>query len=429
MRRKNNLFILILFSVLVLSCGKRETRTALSSSVIDSLMQVSSTEGFQPYSGNPVIEPGSEGSWDAGALGSMTVLKVGDTFHIYYEAWGVRTEKLWDALEYETLQIGHATSKDGIHWTKDPKNPVLSRGGEGEWDETGVWDPYVIYEDSVFKMWYGGGGGRKPNWGWAFAVSKDGSSFEKKGLIGTNNQSDVEDAHVVHDKESGFYYLYYWHPYEEGEALFCATSPTDTGFDFSKSAMADIEGDSSFWKKFGQVLKNEEGWHMFYSNYIPPYGRESIVRYATSEDGIHWQAKNKGLLYGLDADVMQVDGGLYLMAYGPKNHFDRKDADIRIAVYNGKLSGLASKPSIMSENEPASIAGKKFTIELGEEGLYELHFKSDGEVVVSDEVGYSFNAVYKCEGENVHIMGEDFELEGTYDGQQLQLKKQFESEK
>jgi predicted GH43/DUF377 family glycosyl hydrolase len=110
----------------------------------------------------------------------MTILKVEDTFHIYHEAWGVRSEKEWDAAEYETLQIGHATSKDGILWIKDPNNPVLRQGGKGEWDETGVWDPYVIYEDGLFKMWYGGGGGRKPNIGWAYAESKDGTHFEKK---------------------------------------------------------------------------------------------------------------------------------------------------------------------------------------------------------------------------------------------------------
>ena len=99
---------------------------------------------------------------------------------MYYEAWGVRSLKEWDAAEYESLQVGHATSRDGIHWTKDPQNPVLPQGTEGQWDETGTWDPYVIYEDGLFKMWYGGGGGSMPNFGWAYAVSKDGTHFEKK---------------------------------------------------------------------------------------------------------------------------------------------------------------------------------------------------------------------------------------------------------
>jgi len=205
----NNLLIISLLFIMFFSCNERKINTEMDPSVIESLKKMASTDGFNPYDGNPVLTTGTESSWDAGALGSMTILKVGDTFHLYYEAWGKRSEKEWDASEYETLQIGHAISKDGIHWTKDPDNPVLEQGGKGEWDETGVWDPYVIYENGIFKMWYGGGGGRKPNFGWAYATSTDGTNFKKQGLIGKNNRSGVEDVHVVHDIESGLYYLYY----------------------------------------------------------------------------------------------------------------------------------------------------------------------------------------------------------------------------
>lgn len=392
--------------------------------VLAGLKNVASTDGFRPYDGNPIIDTGPEGSFDAGALGSMSVLFVDGLFHIYYEAWGVRSEKEWDAAEYETLQIGHATSRDGIHWMKDPKNPVLKQGDSGEWDETGVWDPYVIYEDGIFKMWYGGGGGRKPNFGWAYAVSKDGTYFEKKGLIGTNNRSGVEDVHVVHDRESGLYYLYYWHGHEGGEDLFCVTSPTETDFDFSQSVIIKIEGDDSFWCKFGQVLKNEEGWHMFYSNYIPPHGRKSIVRYATSKDGIHWQAKNKRLIFGLDGDVLQIADDLYLMAYAPENHFDKKDADIRIALYNGTLTTLASKPAYVELPVPAAIAGQKLTVNLGDDGSHRFYFKPDGEVIITieeDEEDYTFNAYYEKKGDAVYIMGEGVDLTGIYDGQTLRL--------
>ncbi|MHC4271060.1 MAG: hypothetical protein ACYST2_01955, partial [Planctomycetota bacterium] len=64
---------------------------------------LASTAAFKPYHGNPVVTMGEKGEWDAGALGSMTVLKVGDTFHMYYESWGVRSEADWDASEYESL--------------------------------------------------------------------------------------------------------------------------------------------------------------------------------------------------------------------------------------------------------------------------------------------------------------------------------------
>ncbi len=51
---------------------------------------------WKAYDGNPVLSVGETDAWDAGALGSMSVLKVGDTFHMYYEAWGVRSDAVWD---------------------------------------------------------------------------------------------------------------------------------------------------------------------------------------------------------------------------------------------------------------------------------------------------------------------------------------------
>lgn len=428
----------IIFSILIagmfFSCTNTGKKTGADTSekphdvdatVISSLKDIASTEGFKQYENNPVLKTGPEDSWDAGALGSMTIIKVGEVFHIYYEAWGSRSDKEWNAAEYETLAIGHATSKDGIHWEKDPNNPVVPQGKEGEWDATGVWDPFVIYEDGLFKMWYGGGGGRYPNYGWAYAVSEDGSNFEKKGLIGKNNCSAVEDVHVVKDKETGLYHLYYWHGNNDGEHLYCVTSHTETDFDFGESVIVNIEGDDSFWKKFGHVLKNDEGWHIFYSNFIPPHGRESIVRYATSEDGINWQAKNKRLIYGLDADVLRVADDLYLMTYAPKNHFDKKDADIRIAAYNGTLTELASKPPFVETGEPVAIAGKKITVTL-EERPHKFYFKPDGEVIITElesEDQYTFNAYYEQKGDSVLIHGEGFDVTAKFDHNKFSIEK------
>jgi len=427
---RNKHIVVVLLIVLVCGCTSTEK---IDHAVSNALIEIASKDGFKPYKGNPVITMGPEGSFDAGALGSMTIIQVKGVFHIYYEAWGVRSKKEWDAAEYETLQIGHATSTDGINWTKDPNNPVLKLGSKSEWDETGVWDPYVIYEDGLFKMWYGGGGGRKPNIGWAYAESKDGSSFTKKGLIGTNNRSEVEDVHVVHDRTEGLYYLYYWHGNEDVEHLYCVTSPTEKGFDFSESVKVDIAGDNSFWCKFGHVLKNEEGWHLFYSNYIAPHGKNSIVRYATSEDGINWQAKNKSLIYGLDADVLQVSSDLYMMAYAPENHFDKKDADIRIALYNGKLSELPGKPPQVDSIAPSSITGKSFHVDLGEEGAFNMTFQQDGEVVMRELDNnidpWRFNGFYVQQGDSIFIQGESMmDLAGIYDGKELHLQLRGNSE-
>ncbi len=330
---------------LYLLCSCSENKALLTNnvsdvnpSVLDSLKQLASTVGFKPYEANPVLRPGPEGTWDAGALGSMSVLKVGDVFHMYYEAWGVRSEKKWSAEEYESLQIGHATSRDGVRWTKDLQNPVLPQGTGSEWDRTGTWDPFVIYEDGLYKMWYGGGGGNKPC-DWAYAISKDGTHFKKKGEI--SRLGGVEDCHVVYDRQSGNYYMYYWDREFEPDGLFRAASKNETDFDFENAENIKIKGEKyPGMYKFSHVLRLDGKWYMFYGNFTRPHCPDTTVRLATSPDGLHWTARNKKLLYGHDAEILKVSENLYLMYFGPRNYFDRKDCDIRTAVYNGKINDL-----------------------------------------------------------------------------------------
>jgi len=302
------------------------------------LQRLAGTGEWKPYENNPVITTGGPGEWDAGALGSMTVIEVDNVYHMYYESWGVRSDASWDADEYASLQIGHAVSIDGVHWTKDPANPVIPRGAEGEWDRTGTWDPYVIHEDGIFKMWYGGGGGNKPC-DWAYAESEDGRHFDKKGRI--SRIGHVEDCHVVHDRANRRYYMYYWDRRHEPHALFRAESRTEMDFDFDNAKLIKISGEEREEKfKFTHILREGPKWYMFYGDFLRPHCPESTVRLATSTDGLHWTSRNKNLVEGHDGEVLKVADNLYFMYYGPRNHFDAKDCDIRLAIYRGSLDDL-----------------------------------------------------------------------------------------
>jgi len=307
---------------------------------INTIKELAGTDTWKPYRNNPVIKPGKKGSWDAGALGSMTVVKVGGIYHMYYEAWG-RKGKEWEAEDYKTLQIGHAISVDGIHWEKDPENPVIPKGKkENDWDRNGTWDPFVIYEDGLFKVWYGGG--VHPHCNWGFAVSKDSTHFIKEGKI--SELDHVEDDHIVHDEESGLYYMYYWDRMYEPLALFRAHSPDEMNFDFENVKKIKIKGEKYPGQyKFTHVFIEEGRWYMYYSNFTRPHCPKSFVRYATSGDGLRWQVQNKKLLPGQDAEVVKAAENLYFMYYSPQGYFDAKDGDIRLAIYNGELDELAPK--------------------------------------------------------------------------------------
>lgn len=286
------------------------------------------------YKSNPILNVGATGSWDAGALGSMSVLKVGDVFHLYYEAWGVRTDAEWDRDEYNTLQIGHATSIDGINWVKDKKhNPVIKKGKIGEWDSHGTWDPFVLYEDGIFKMWYGG---NNPSCNWGYAESTDGSNFEKLGKI--SELGEVEDIHVVHNPEDNLYYLYYWDRFYEPLGLFCATSENEMEFDFKNARNLNIENDyDEMMNKFTHIIRYGKMWCMYYADFIRPHCDESKTRLALSVDGINWKSFNKNLFNGHDAEILQINDTLTYAYYGPNGYFDRMDCDIRLMIFNGEF--------------------------------------------------------------------------------------------
>ena len=120
------------------------------------------------YPDNPVIGPGEPGAWDAGGHSAGTVVFDGSVYHMFLEGYDDS-----GAL----ADIGHATSADGVEWTMDPANPVLTRGEPGEWDDEFVFGAAVIHDGDQFRMWYSGGDGSHERVG--YATSPDGTVWTK----------------------------------------------------------------------------------------------------------------------------------------------------------------------------------------------------------------------------------------------------------
>ena len=115
--------------------------------VILSIISYSQTH-WEKYPGNPVMVPGNEGEWIYNAMGPSTVMLIDSTYHMYYHGHGSTNSRYW--------AIGHATSPDGITWTKDSNNPILELGTSGDWDGYWISDAFVLKSDNIFHMWYSG---------------------------------------------------------------------------------------------------------------------------------------------------------------------------------------------------------------------------------------------------------------------------------
>ena len=299
------------------------------------LRALAGKEGWKKYSGNPVLTVGTEGEWDSGTLATMSVLKVGDTLHMYYEA-GVKG--------VEDYQMGHAVSTDGIHWEKDKANPVMPFGRKGEWDDAETWDPFVLYEDGVFKMWYGGTGLRngKRDFQVGYATSHNGTDFTGREQISNfaNGSADagVGDMHVVHDSRTGKYYMYYRDGNYAAPRLFRVESANETDFDFDNAVRITVLNEDEEYR-CPHVFINNGMWYMYYG-----FKYKARAGYATSDDGLHWTPQNTAVIKGDDPEILKIAKDLYLLFYCPTEYDmgHKLGCDIRVAVFEGHLDKLAS---------------------------------------------------------------------------------------
>ncbi len=122
------------------------------------------------YSGNPVLNPGSSGSWDDYSIGGATVLFDGSTYRMWYHA----------TSDGQGNDIGYASSANGISWQKYSGNPVIKRSAAINWDSSwniGISGSAVVKEGTTFRIWYASVNTQFGNWRIGTANSTDGINW------------------------------------------------------------------------------------------------------------------------------------------------------------------------------------------------------------------------------------------------------------
>jgi hypothetical protein len=133
--------------------------------------------------------------------------------------------------------------------------------------------------------------------------------------------------------------MYYWdRRFDTAAKLRLAVSDNETDFDFKNSMRIRVVGEKP-GHRYTHVFKEGNICYMYYGfDGGPPRSG-----YATSNDFVHWKARNTRLMETEDAEILRVGDGLYFMFYCPAGFQDVADCDIRLAVFSGDLDDLAAK--------------------------------------------------------------------------------------
>ena len=235
---------------------------------------------------NPVLSPGTGGTWDDNYLLEPWVLYDGTTYKMWYEGH-----------DGQDSRIGYAISDDGAVWTKvDSVSPVLDLGPSGSWDDTRVGLPSVQYDGTIYRMWYRGYDGTTGRIG--YATSPDGVAWTKDSLnpvLGLGPSGSWDDRHVrtpvvLMLDDTTFFMWYNGSLPGPSSRIGLATSKDGVGWDkWDTNPVMDI---GTGWESVAifpeSVILIDDTLRMWYLG-INPGGFFVRSGYATSSDGgVEW---------------------------------------------------------------------------------------------------------------------------------------------
>lgn len=145
--------------------------TRAGKDVVDEIALATSEDGIHWERQGVVLKPGEPDAWDGLLVGRPSVLHDGGTFRMWFDGrkdlpLGAPAENV-PKSPHSRRSIGYATSKDGLHWTRHPHNPVFGHDAGGVDVERFGQHLVMVYESRD---------------GTKAATSADGLSWHDRGL-------------------------------------------------------------------------------------------------------------------------------------------------------------------------------------------------------------------------------------------------------
>jgi len=236
------------------------------------------------YEGNPVLDVGPPGSWDAvWVIPSQVIVENG-------------LHKMWySGFDGSTYRTGYATSTDGGFTWKKHLAPVFNPSVH--WERNAAWLPDVIRSDSRYRMWYGGAGSVI-----GYAWSADGvvwAKYVEKPVLepGPSSAWDagfISIPSIVGPDSRGQYKMWYNGLDKESNRMYIGYATAKDSITWTKHVNNPVFSPDTpgSWDdrriQHPRVLYNEDLYEMWYAGMRSDIITDARIGQATSPDGIHW---------------------------------------------------------------------------------------------------------------------------------------------
>lgn len=136
-----------------------------------------SSDGIHWSAPQIVLPPNPATGWEDD-INRPAVARRADGYHMWYTGQNWSSTPSREGRQDGHSSIGYATSSDGLHWTRRLSQPVLSP--QLPWEDVSVMCPDVLWDEKnkQWRMWYSAGAQYEPN-AIGHATSKDGMNWVK----------------------------------------------------------------------------------------------------------------------------------------------------------------------------------------------------------------------------------------------------------
>ena len=290
----------------------------------------------------PVLSPGEFGTWDDQHVRNSNVFLFNETYYLYYSG----------SSSDSRFQIGVATSKDGLSWTKYANNPALRFGVASEWDSVQAYNAKVFYDFSAsnYKMLYTGSDGL--NYQIGLAESIDGFNWVKYSenpVISPGPKISWDEYRIwtssnIFQTDTGFTMLYTGVNESNQTNSPIGMVYSNNGYDWTKYETNPIllPGSSGEWDDEGLgnscVLQEEQIFKLWYSGHSRPTSEWRIgLAQSVNPDSIHAALE----FDGIDdvVTVPDVNGSLDLNDFTLEAWIIRYQMDTQDVIIHKGASG------------------------------------------------------------------------------------------